>query len=514
MDLRCDNYIMESMTEKYKEKISGELGCFDRVLIKGTLQGVSYDDGMGMFLRQKNIPIFSYLEFAKTIQRRVIKNAESLASSHGIEINYVNKKGISKEDIAAAALQEKKDKMDGEVHGLFCIISAVERCPSFYPDREKNGQFVLKFRERQCLHYYFYIMDQTMGLCYLRVPTWLPLRLQFYFNGHNWLANKLDQSNIKYAMLDNAFVDIADFPRAQQIVDEFSAKELHRKLDQLALVYCPEHQDFERSYHWTFMQAEYATDIIFRRQKDLQMIYPNLISTAIHTVKPENIATFLGRKVSGNFKGEAGNNYNVRREGSRIKHTMKTTSIKMYDKFQQILRIEATTNNIAFFKHYRKVEHKDGSSSMDFTSMKKSIYSLGALMKVMKAANLRYLEFISAIEDNSAGLKRLDKVSKRAEMNNRGYKGINFFDENDLKLMQTLNRGEFNIAGFRNKDIRQYLTDKTSGQVSRLLKRLKIHGLIKKATNSYKYHLTKLGRRVTIAGMKIREMVIIPALNY
>lgn len=513
---------MRLLTDQYKEKIKGVLGCFDRVVIKGTLQGVAHAEGMALFLRKRHIPIFGYLKLAESLRDKVRENAENVARFHGIKINYIGKSKVSKEGIAASVLQDKiKEKGNesaspgrGKVTGLFCIISAVESCPSFYPTRLKDGCFTLKFKERQCLHYYFYIMDEVFGLCHLRVSTWLPFRLQFYFNGHNWLANKLAEAGIKYTKIDNAFVDIADFGKAQQFVDECNVQELHHKLDSLAYLYCPAYWYFERPYHWTVMQAEYATDIIFKKQKELQLIYPNLIRTAIHTVKPDNIATFLGYSVKGNFQGEAGNNYRVRLEGSRIKHTIKTSSIKMYDKFGQLIRIETTGNDISFFKHYRKVDHKDGTTSMKFTSMKKSIYSLGPLMKVMTASNRRYLEFISAIEDTSAGNKRLNKVSQRVEKNNRGYKGINFFDVEDLRLMQTLNRGEFNIDGFRNKDIRRYLKDKNTGQVSRQLKRLKVHGLIKRAQHSYKYHLTKIGRCVTLAAMKLRAWLIIPELNY
>lgn len=516
-------YIMQLIIDKYKTKILGVLSCFDRVVIKGTLQGISYAEGMAFFLRSEKIPIFGYVKFAETLRDKIIQNAENLAKSHGIKIIPVNKRKVSKENIAKSALsalQEKKNKTKGDandannVNGLICIISAVERCPSFRPVREENGGFTLKFKERQCLHYYFYIMDEYLGLCYVRVPTWLPVRLQVYFNGHNWLAAQLDKIGIKYTMIDNAFVDIEDFQKAQQISDGFSIKALHDKLDQFAQEYCPEYKYFDRPYHWSVMQAEYATDIVFRRQKDLQMIYSNLISTAIHTVKPDNIATFLGRKITGNYKGEAGNNYTVRKEGSRIKHTMQAASIKMYDKHQQVLRFETTVNDISFFKHYRKVDHRDGSNSMAFTSMKKSIYSFGPLMEIMKTSNRRYLEFISTIEDKSVGIKRLKKVSRRVEKNRRGYKGINFFDDDDLKIIQTVLRGEFNIAGFRNKDIRRYLIDKNPGQISRLLKRLKVHGLIKKANNSYKYYLTKLGKQVSSTALKVRELILIPEMNH
>ena len=41
------------------------------------------------------------------------------------------------------------------------------------------------------------------------------------------------------------------------------------------------------------MQIEYAADIVFKQQSYLQTMYDTLAKTAIHTVKPENRATFL-----------------------------------------------------------------------------------------------------------------------------------------------------------------------------------------------------------------------------
>ncbi len=83
-----------------------------------------------------------------------------------------------------------------------------------------------------------------------------------------------------------------------------------------------------RGYHWRG-SCEYATEIVFRRQADLQAAYENLAQTAIHTVKPDNIATFLGHKRSTQFEGEIGNRFNIRIEGTRIKHTMGPVSIKL-----------------------------------------------------------------------------------------------------------------------------------------------------------------------------------------
>jgi len=76
-----------------------------------------------------------------------------------------------------------------------------------------------------------------------------------------------------------------------------------------------------------------------------------------------------------------------------------------------------------------------------------------------------------------------------------------------------LGRGEFNISGFQNKDLRRRLRDRTSGQISRLMKRLRLHGLIKKVGHTYKYYLTALGKQVTALGSKLKELYIIPALS-
>lgn len=52
----------------------------------------------------------------------------------------------------------------------------------------------------------------------------------------------------------------------------------------------------------------------------------------------------------------------------------------------------------------------------------------------------------------------------------------------------------------------------TGPQLSRLLRALRLHGLIKNVGRTSKYYLTELGRRVTTAALKLRNLVIIPAL--
>jgi hypothetical protein len=499
---------MENLSVHYSSQISGTLSCFDRVILTGTVPGICYAEGMTSWLYQHNIKIFDYTTTVNNLREQLRDHTEQYAKQQGVEIQFVSKTHIRKEDIVQEVLAKR-----GNHPGLVHILSAMESCKSYKPWCDKpTGKCFLKYDSGKCLHYYFYFMDDLLGLIYIRVPTWAPFRLQVYFNGHNLLESKLKEQGIGYTMLDNSFDSIDDFAQAQSLADTINIKEIHQRLDQYAQLCCPVTSLFETKYHWSIMQVEYATDIVFKRQEFLHSLYENLVATAIHTVKPDDIATFLGHKLTGRFEGEAGNNYHVRIEGSRIKHVMGKTSIKMYDKFSKILRIETTSNDVSFFKHYRKVEHRDGTVTNENAPLKKCIYSLPFLVEILSAVNRRYLEFLSAIDDRTVGQKKLEKLTEPVEQNNRHYKGFNFFDKIDEEILFVLMRGEFNIFGFRNKDIRRHLQGFSSGKVSRLLKRLKLHGLIRKAGKDYKYYLTRLGKQALSMFEKVKELVMIPAL--
>jgi len=501
---------VELLTERLKDQIAGVLGCWDRVLIFGTLPKICYAEGMTSYLYAKQVRIFDYPKFAEPFRNQLRDNAERLAAAAGIEIEFLRKRNVRKEDLVKQALAKR-----GEQPGLVCILSAMEPCSTYKPWHDKaTGKTFLRPDDGKCLHYYFYFIDEELGLCYVRVPTWLPCRLQIYCNGHNWLASKLRRQDIAYQLMDNAFVAVADWKRAQQLANGLEVKRLHSKLDQFARTYCPVHREFGVPYHWSVDQCEYATDVVFKRQADLAAIYDTLTRTAIHTVKPDNIATFLGKKLSAQFEGESGNRYNIRIEGTRIKHTMGPVSLKLYDKFSLILRIETTVNDLTFFKHYREVEHRDGTKETKWASMQKTIYSLPALRELLEAANRRYLEFLSTIEDPRNGRDKLDKLSQPVSQEGRSYPGFNLFDHDDDALFQAILRGEFNISGLQNKMLRRFLPRLNSGQISRLLKRLRVHGLIKKVGHSYKYYVTQFGKDILAAGLKLRELVIIPQLAY
>ncbi len=503
---------MTSLQERYAKQIAGVYSCFDRIVITGTIPGWCHSDGMGIYLHQRNIRLFDFpKEFAEPLRDEIKANAERLAVTNSIEIEYIRRaSSFRKEDRIKEIISSR-----GCHPGLVHIFSVLEKCPAYTPWHDKiTHKTRLNIKETKCLHYYFYFIDAEFGLCYLRVPTWVPFRLQFYCNGHNYLAHCLQSEGVVFTPLDNAFVKIDDFSCAQRLADAFPADKLHHALDAFARMYCPVIRLADNSYHWSLMQVEYATDIVFKRAEDLKAIYDNLVKTAIHTVTPESIAMFLGKKLDGRTLAEIGTDYKFDRriQGTRIKHYMGWASIKMYDKQGIILRIETTVNDVSEFKHYREVEHHDGTTEIKYAPMQKTIYSLPPLRELLLSANNRYLDFLSALDDNSDGEHQIIKIATSTTRDHRSYRGFNLFLKKDLECLIALARGEGCISGITNRMLQKALPQMSSSQISYFIKRCRVFRLVKKCGKRYKYYLTALGKRIIMAALAIRQIVVPNAL--
>jgi len=100
--------------------------------------------------------------------------------------------------------------------------------------------------------------------------------LQVYINGHNILANQPSAKGIKYSLIDNAFDYIENFEKAKELADNADVKRIHKSIDFLADKYCPIPSYFNQAYHGSIMQAEYATDIVFKNSNAFTTNIQNL----------------------------------------------------------------------------------------------------------------------------------------------------------------------------------------------------------------------------------------------
>ena len=112
----------------------------------------------------------------------------------------------------------------------------------------------------------------------------------------------------------------------------------------------------------------------------------------------------------------------------------------------------------------------------------------------------------------SSSYKKLEKVTTNKKVDEKTVKGINFFDKNDEKILLFIANGNFTVAGLRAKNLKDKFLELKPWKISSILARFKKLGLIKKVANLYKYYLSALGRDVVIAGLHLKNQVLIPAL--
>ncbi len=217
------------------------------------------------------------------------------------------------------------------------------------------------------------------------------------------------------------------------------------------------------------------------------------------------------------FQGEVVSDIKKRPQGVRIKHRMKSNSIKMYDKYH-VLRIETTINNPHEFKIYKEVNSKNGKK-MKWVPMGKSIANLYRYAQICKASNTRYLDALADAIPTNELITEVEKVCSNVKSKNKSYTGFNLLSPETCNLFLAIMNGAHHINGFTNKDVRRIIYSKEYNEVkvrnktTRLIAKLRAHGLIRKAPRSYKYYVSKKGRRI-MAGVLFLKQKEYPSFTF
>ncbi len=500
---------MKEFVEKHRAKIRGVLSCPDRVVFKGYLP-IGYGRGMESFMTGQGILIKDFKKFVTQQTERLSNHAKAVAERSERPYQYLYSHRDRKEDLA----QEISLK-DGITTGLVCVFGVVEPCQSFVL-AYGQGRPRLVGAQRKCLCFYYYFIDREWGMMHVRIQSWFPMNIQICVNGHEWLARKMDRHGIAYEKIDNAFAWIEDVDRAQCFADNFTRKKLHRTFNAMASRVNPLMGDLLEwaEYYWVIDQYEFATDIMFNDRSALEKLYPKLLKHATVCFGAEDVLTFLGRKLHGNFKGEVLNDCKKRPRGARIKHRMRANWIKMYDKQGLVLRIETVINHPYEFKVRRRGIRK-GEQIMGWFPMAKGAANFPRFAEVCMIANKRYLQALSVVDDPTQAYHELDALCEPATLNGHRRRGLNPLRRDDVALFAAVLRGEHAIHGFTNRDLFKHLFLKPSkdpvtlrrhrSRVTRLIQLLRAHKLIAKIPRSRRYRLTIRGLRLITASVYLRK---------
>lgn len=491
---------MQEFIEKHQEDIVGVLSGLDRLVITGYLRGLCVTAGVMDFLKRSGVMFKDFGTFVEQ-QTEQLKQA-SLAEARrlGRPIEYLNSPRISKEERARDIARRDQIR-----EGLICVLSAVEPCMTFQMQRIRHlKQTELVRTVRKCLFLYHYWMDPYFGFMHARIQTWFPFTIRICLNGRECLARQMDAAGLQYQRERNCFFWLEDVQRAQSWMDRQLHTDWPQQCRRWARLLNPVHEkifgSYRIDYYWSAYQSEWATDVLFRSRKALARLYEGLVRQAIIVFGSTDVLRFLGKRLY-RFEGELHSDYRRRPEGLRIKHRLKANSIKMYDKAGQILRVETTINNSYDFRVYRRAEN-DPHSPRTWRKMRKGVADLYARCRFSQSCNERYLQALSDFPVRQPLQQLLESVVHSKRWKKHRFRGLRPWSASDQALMQAVIRPEFQLRGFRNRDLLLPLfgtsqpDPRLSARITHRLRLLRAHGLIRKIPRTHRYRLSAKARQI------------------
>lgn len=535
---------MLSFLTKFAAVVRGILNGFDRLFFCGTLRNLAYPLGLQNYLWAQRIPYKDFANHSLQVSARLEEASLRQARQLGREIRYLNSAQHRKEDIAREIAARARIRQ-----GLICVLRSVDPCMSFQINKNhKTRKLEIHYRQRKCIHLYHYQIHPVFGFMHARIQTWFPFRIYVCLNGREWLARQLDQAKLHYVRRDNTFTWLEDVAQAQALFDQQLQAHWPSLLDGLAQTLNPAQAEilthYPCRYYWSVSESEWASDVMFHSRAALQEVYPRLLRYAITTFDAVDVLRFLGQpvpasgKVPHRCRHEISSNIKERLEGVRLKHWLNGNSLKLYDK-GSVLRAETLIRDPEDFKVYRAVE-RDADGRKDWRPLRKGVADLHRRAEVSQAANERYLDALSAVHDTTP-LRHLAEPLCRAvpepmrrptptaepatasppaaepahRPRPRRARALNPLAADDAALLEAISRHEFLINGLRNRDLRSLLYGpdppdavekrRRSAAVTRKLRLVRAHGLIRKVPKTHRYVVSEAGRRTITALLAARN---------
>ncbi len=189
--------------------------------------------------------------------------------------------------------------------------------------------------------------------------------------------------------------------------------------------------------------------------------------------------------------------------GLRIRHSLGFNSFKMYTKEASVLRVETTINETKDFRAFRR-KQGDPKGKKAWRQLRQGVADIRARANISDKCNDRYVEALAAADTSSPLGKVFETVSAPRVWKGRRVRAIRPWDPKDYQLLQAVHRLEFAATGFSNADLYPiFFGDapstpeerrRRSAQLTRWIRLLRAHHLIKKVPNRRRYRLTKEGQ--------------------
>jgi len=497
--------IPRSVAEILSEHVTLELEGIDRMYLNVYVPWLQREAGVAGFFRFHRGHRFASSVLMDPISKAFVGKLEDYARQHAIPVVSFHK-GERKDDVAAGFLKAFKGD-----EGVLFIGKAQEKAPVFRTERRRNlktgATYPWLVRPTAMVNqFYVYAVDRDFGPFFLKFCSYFPYNAKLCINGHEWLKRQLALRGIGYEALDNGILSCEDATRAQALCEALSAQKidalLRKWLRRLPHPFTPADRAAGYRYDISILQAEFSLTQVLDRPVTGRAFFEEVIRENLDIGRPSQAQLIFERRVSRRTPGRFRTRVITEGVIPSLHVDYKSSRIKQYHKEGRALRTETTINN-----------------TRDF-GIGKHLRNLPALRSIGFQANRRLLDVQTVSHDCAIGEDAFDQVVRPIEVDGQRATALRFGDARTQALLNALVMFSVQTQGFTHAQLRTHLAnllginpgDFGAGRMTYDLRRLRLHGLIRRIPKTNRYQITAQGLKVAMFFSRTYTRLLRPGL--
>ena len=483
--------LAQSVAEIVGDHVRLSVEGIDRMYLNVFVPGLQYEPGIVRFFRHhRGMPLPS-AALMKPMSRGFVGALENFAARHRIPVVQFHK-GERKDAIMAGRLRHFRR---GE--GIVFIGKAQEKTPVFRTERRLSPSTGRPYpwivrSTAMVNHYYIYAVDADFGPFFLKFCSYFPFNAKLCINGHEYAKRQLAKAGTRFEALDNGVLSCADPRRLQRICDGLSPEKIDGLLRKWLRILPHPFTAADRKagyrYDISILQAEFSLTQVLDEPARGRQFFEQVIRENLDLGRPEQVQLIFQRRLPRK-RGACLRTRIVTQDVTPSLHVYyKNTHIKQYHKESRALRTETTINN-----------------TYDF-GIGKRLHNLPKLRAIGFAANRRLLEVERTSHDCLLAEAAFQSVNGRIVQGRQRTSGLRFADPHAQALLHALILFRQLVQGFRSADLRRHLAQLrgqepnsiSQNAITYQLRRLRLHRLIERIPNTFRYRVTDFGLRVAL----------------
>lgn len=498
---------MVTVGELVNGHVGLEIESLDRIYLNGYVPSLQVSGQVVSFMtRHLGRPIPSPAIFEQ-IGSRFRAQVDRFAAAHQVPLIRFSK-GERKLDRVLPLLEaaEKQGRFRVVAIGVaqeFQNVFAAHQRESTTPSGAPWFNFVKADRRVTC--FYFYILDEQFGPCFLKICAYFPYPVKLWCNGHEWAKRQARSKGIRFTPLGNGFATCEDAVALQSLCDRLGPAAIRLLFERWIRCIPRPLTDRDRAagYWWelSMRQIEMSRTLVFDSPRHARTFFEALVRDNLGLGRPAEVELiFAGRRVRRGRPRQRPESFKTkvvtRGVEVRVNIFYKHSRIKQYLKGGRALRLETVVNCPDDFGVRRRLQH------------------LPELVAKARAANRRILEAQSAGQGCAIGPTLFERIQQPYVREGQRTGALRFGDPRAMALAGALSQTLHAVAGLTNRSLRALVagllgTPYGARQMTYDLRRLRLHKLIERV-DGHRYRLTPAGQQFAVFYSKLGDRVLPP----